>query len=155
MFFHCVPTCRTICPHWSGVRVQVERFRIKVLSNFIFLFRESIISLLFQFNCFLLIFNNIRCLLWVLVYLNRRIQRSVDTETNFGRGQDAELERTWRINLEPNLSNHWTHNRSMLILIDRFLALFEFNDRKKLHWSNDDDIISTIYSNRMAFTGLK
>ena len=99
-------------------------------------------------------------------YLNSIVSRDRLTQTQISKTRtrvSADLwsyhhsriirEFTWRINLEPNLSNHWTHNRLMLILIDRFLAFFEFNDRKKLHWGNDDDVISTIYSNRMAFTG--
>ena len=86
MFFHCVSTCRTICPQWSGVRVQFKRFRIKLLRNFIILYLESVISLFFQFNCFLLIFNNIRCLLWVRICVNKRIQRSVNTGKNRGHG---------------------------------------------------------------------
>ena len=35
----------------------------------------------------------------------------------------------------------------------RFLTFFKFFYWKKLHWSDDDNIVSTIYSDRMAFSG--
>ena len=65
MFFHHVPANCSICPNWSWVWVQLKCLRIILLRSFIFLLLESIVTLFFQFQCFILIFNYFGCLNWV------------------------------------------------------------------------------------------
>ena len=142
MFFHRIPTNCSICPNRSRVRIQLKCFRIKLFSDLIFLSFESIVTFFLEFQGFVFISHDFGCLDGIRLMLIRcGPYRMCQADTAV-----IVLNAIWK----PKLSHHWTHDRTSMISIDWFLLFLKFFYRQKLQWSQSDNVIATIATNRMT-----